>query len=121
MASKEYRLLQEENVIPGVFPYPCDEDLNYSKRRQFLGGIGYLTLALSLSVNALFLILHFSSRPHDVSPNRTVFGSVTLEPCNVQFIDYYQHALSAISKWRGLTTAILLAITEPYGIKLGRH
>lgn len=87
MASKEYRLIQEENAISEGFPHLQYENLNYSKRRQFLGGIGYLSLTLSLSVNALLMILYFSRKPNGIS-NKTVFGRVTIEQYIVRLIDH---------------------------------
>ena len=79
MASKEYRLIEDENIIDKVFTHHHHEDLRFSKRRQFFYGIMSITLTLSLAANALFIIIHFLHRSQEIPSKGTAFGSVALD------------------------------------------
>lgn len=79
MASKEYRLIQQENYIEEVFTHRHDKILGFGNRRQLISGIVSITLALSLAANSFFIILCILHTPHEVSLNRTAFGKFPLE------------------------------------------
>ena len=118
MASNKYRLIQEEDAIDGRSMHHHDECLGFMTRGQFARAIVFITLAVSLATNAVFIMRHFLREPCEHS-SRTAFSRFPLERCVTQLTERYQLALSAINKLHGMTTANLLATIEPYGIRLG--
>ena len=119
MASKEYRLIQEETGPDEIFTHYHDNVPSLSKKRRLITYILCITLALSLAANAL-LTLHSLRRPHDLPPNKTAFGSVTLSLCTVQSTDDQQPASSATRQSHGPITAPSPTTTEAHGTKPGR-
>ena len=87
MASKEYRLIQEEDAIDGGSMHHHEKGLGFRTRGQFAAAIVFITLALSLATNAIFIMRHFLHGPHQIS-SRTTFGRVSPELCIIQSTDY---------------------------------
>lgn len=87
MTSKEYRLIDDEDTINEVFTPHHDETLGFGKKYQFFNSIVSFTLALSLTVNALLILLHFLYKPQDISSTRTAFGTVAPDTCIIQLIN----------------------------------
>lgn len=74
MAWKDYRLIQDEDVIDEVSIHHYERGLGFSTKGQFISGVVAFTLAVSLIMNVVFMILHVREGPHGVSS--THFGRV---------------------------------------------
>ena len=80
MASNKYRLIPEEDAIDGRSMHHHDKGLDFRIRGQFSGAIVFITLAVSLATNAIFIMRHFIHGP-DQNFSKTVFGRVSPELC----------------------------------------
>ena len=87
MASKEYKLLQNEGSVDEAFMHDDDERLGFNKRHLLVNWIVFTTLALSLAANAFLVIWHFLHEPRERFSGRTAFGKVNIELCIAQLIN----------------------------------
>ena len=73
MACKNYRLIQDEDVIDKVSMHHYERGLRFSTRGHVVSGVVAFTLAVSLITNVIFIMLHFRHGPHKVS-STTLLG-----------------------------------------------